>query len=240
MNNLAQHKQLFENKGFDIVGDVYDAASIDTIIAAIQQADTNRPTFRRSADLFAIRRFLHEIPQVLPLLLNENMRKLITEIMGPDYFIVKSIFFDKPAGSNWYVSYHQDLTISVDNRQELAGFGPWTVKTNQFAVQPPLAYLQNIVTLRIHLDVTTANNGALRVIPGSHKQGVFRPENIDWSTTSESTCEVPAGGVMLMKPLLLHSSGRTTNEQQRRVIHIEFSNMALPSSINWAEKITLQ
>ncbi|MBV7533781.1 phytanoyl-CoA dioxygenase family protein [Chitinophaga sp. sic0106] len=237
---MNQHNQTLEANGFDIINGVYDQPTISSILRAIHQADTSRPTFRRSTDLFAIRRFLHEIPAVLPLLLNDNMRELITTIMGREYFIVKSIFFDKPAGSNWYVSYHQDLTISVDSKQDIPGFGPWTVKTNQFAVQPPLAYLQNIVTLRIHLDVTTTENGALRVIPRSHKKEIFRPENIDWANTTETSCEVPAGGVMLMKPLLLHSSGRTTNEQQRRVIHIELASMELPPALNWAEKIAFQ
>jgi hypothetical protein len=38
-----------------------------------------------------------------------------------------------------------------------------------------------------------------------------------------------------MKPLLLHSSGRTINNNKRRVIHIEFSNKKLPENLNWAE-----
>ncbi|MFB6453862.1 phytanoyl-CoA dioxygenase family protein [Chitinophaga sp. Hz27] len=237
MTNICQ---AFEDNGFAIIPGIYDNETINRIISTIKAADSTSSAFRRSADLFAIRRFLHEVPEVLPLLLNENMKRLIAEIIHPDYFIVKSIYFDKPAGSNWYVSYHQDLTISVNDKQELPGFGPWTVKPNQFAVQPPIKYLENIVTFRIHLDDTTANNGALRVIPGSHKKEIQRPELIDWASTEETSCEVPAGGVMLMKPLLLHSSGRTTNEQQRRVIHIECASIQLPNSIQWAEKLSLQ
>jgi hypothetical protein len=42
---------------------------------------------------------------------------------------------------------------------------------------------------------------------------------------------------MIMKPLLLHSSSRTTNNQKRRVIHIEFSNQELPKEIQWAERM---
>ena len=77
------------------------------------------------------------------------------------YFVVKSIYFDKPQSSNWYVSYHQDLTISVDKKLEVDGFGFWTTKQNQFSVQPTLDILQNVVTIRIHLDDTDENNGAL-------------------------------------------------------------------------------
>jgi hypothetical protein len=44
---------------------------------------------------------------------------------------------------------------------------------------------------------------------------------------------------MLMKPLLFHSSSRTTNQQRRRVIHLEFSNMELNEEIYWNERINL-
>jgi hypothetical protein len=42
---------------------------------------------------------------------------------------------------------------------------------------------------------------------------------------------------MIKLQLLLHASGRTTNNKKRRVIHIEFSNQQLPSSLQWAEKL---
>lgn len=131
------------------------------------------------------------------------------------------------------------MTISVDKKIELEGFNYWTVKQNQFAVQPPLQILENIITVRIHLDKTDENNGALRVIPKSHLKKIYKPQNIDWKIESETVCDVEKGGIMLMKPLLLHSSKRTTNDQRRRVIHIEFSNQELPKELNWAEKMTL-
>ena len=131
------------------------------------------------------------------------------------------------------------MTISVDKKLALNGFEFWTTKQNQFAVQPPLEVLQNVVTVRIHLDETNESNGALKVIPKSHSKGIYRPETIDWSVENEVTCNVSKGGIMLMKPLLLHSSAKTTNNKQRRVIHIEFSNQELPTELNWAERINL-
>lgn len=152
--------------------------------------------------------------------------------------MVKSIYFDKPKTSNWYVAYHQDLTISVDSKQDVPGFGPWTIKQNLFAVQPTRNILENILTSRIHLDETNSQNGALKVIPRSHNKGIYKPP-MDWSEESEAICEVPKGGIMIMKPLLLHSSGRTTNGLKRRVIHIEFSDMSLPDGLTWAEKMVI-
>jgi len=173
------------------------------------------------------------------LIFTKKLKSILQKFAGNNFFVVKSIYFDKPQNSNWYVPYHQDLTISVDKKTELEGFNYWTVKQNQFAVQPPLQILENIITVRIHLDKTDENNGALRVIPKSHLKKTYKPQNIDWKTESETICDVEKGGIMLMKPLLLHSSKRTTNDKQRRVIHIEFSNQELPKELNWAEKLVL-
>lgn len=228
-----------ETQGFTTISGVYTSEEVDAMAGLINRADTAKETFRRSADLFAIRQFLKELPKVMDLVFNTGMREIISTMFGPDYFVVKSIYFDKPEESNWYVAYHQDLTISVDRRLDIPGFGPWTVKQNQFAVQPPLDMLENNFTIRIHLDDTDADNGALKVVAGSHLKGIYRPENIDWSNERESVCDVPKGGVMIMKPLLLHSSSRTTNGKKRRVIHIEFSNGELPAGLKWSERVKL-
>jgi len=219
-----------EKNGFSILENIYTEEETDKIISIIENTNTDADTFRKSSNLFAVRQFLKEIPESL---------LYIRGLFGNDYFIVKSIYFDKPGESNWFVAYHQDLTISVDRKQETEGFGPWTVKQNQFAVQPTLEILENIFTIRIHLDETNENNGALKVIPNSHSKQIYRPETIDWSLETEVNCNVPQGGIMIMKPLLLHSSGRTTNNARRRVVHIEFSNKSLPNNLKWAEYINI-
>lgn len=240
MLNLQQHKNTIADKGFSVISNVFSTEEIEKISEVIQNIDTSKETFRKSEDLFAIRQFLKEIPEVRDLIFNENLKTIIKEIFGENYFDVKSIYFDKPEKSNWYVAYHQDLTISVDKKIELKNFGPWTTKQNQFAVQPPLDILENIFTIRIHLDDTDENNGALKVVPKSHAKGIYRPETIDWDVEIENICNVEQGGIMVMKPLLLHGSNRTTNGKKRRVIHIEFSDRELPEELNWSERMLLQ
>lgn len=234
--NLQHYKQDIADNGFSVISNIFSEEEIEKIGQVIDQIDTSKETFRKSEDLFAIRQFLKEIPEVKDLVFNENVKKLIKEVFGDQYFVVKSIYFDKPETSNWYVAYHQDLTISVDKKTVLPNFGPWTTKQNQFAVQPSLDILENIYTIRIHLDDTDDQNGALKVVPGSHAKGIYRPETIDWNTETEHICNVDKGGVMIMKPLILHGSNRTTNGKRRRVIHIEFSNRELPEEIQWSEK----
>jgi len=222
--------------GFAIVEDVFSPGEIKQLLADITVAETSAPTFRKTNELFAIRQFLKEVPGTTNLIFNPTLTSLIVQLFGNGYFVVKSIYFDKPGASNWFVAYHQDLTISVDQKRDIGGYGPWTTKHNQFAVQPPIDILEDNFTIRIHLDDTNEQNGALKVIPGSHLKGIYRPETIDWSQEREQICTVKKGGIMIMKPLLLHASGRTTNNLQRRVIHIEFSNRTLAAELQWSEK----
>jgi ectoine hydroxylase-related dioxygenase (phytanoyl-CoA dioxygenase family) len=236
---MQRHLDELKKNGYTIIPDVFSNSECEEILTQIEQTDTNNSTFRKSADLFAIRQFLKEVPATQSTIFNNNLNTIIQTLLGSDFFVTKSIYFDKPAQSNWFVSYHQDLTISTDKKLELQGYGPWTIKQNQFAVQPPLAILENNFTIRIHLDNTDENNGALKVIPGSHQKGIYRPETIDWNKETEDICNVSKGGIMIMRPLLLHSSGRTINSNKRRVVHIEFSNQELPAGLNWSEYIAL-
>ena len=230
-------KENISANGFVIINDIYTEDEIDNILYTISEAGTSRPAFRKTTDLFAIRQFFKEIPAAVEKVFTKSLNKIISAIYGDGYFVVKSIYFDKPENSNWFVSWHQDLTISVDKKIELEDYGPWTTKQNQFAVQPPLSILEDNFTIRIHLDDTNEENGALKIVPKSHLKGICRPETIDWTKETEITCIINKGGIMIMKPLLQHSSGRTTNKNKRRVIHIEFSRSLLPENLNWSEHL---
>ncbi|MBI1782365.1 MAG: phytanoyl-CoA dioxygenase family protein [Sphingobacteriales bacterium] len=194
---MTDKSREIEENGYTIIDDILNNSEIKEIISLIEKADKENDTFRKTNELFAIRQFLKGIPGIKSLLFNNNTKSVIQETFGSEYFIVKSIYFDKPGLSNWFVSYHQDLTISVDRKNNIPGFGPWTVKQNQFAVQPPQEILESNFTIRFHLDDTNENNGALRVIPGSHKRGVIRSETINLKTQMENICCIKAGGAMI-------------------------------------------
>jgi len=240
MNKFYDIKERILSDGFAVIDGVFSTEEVNSILQALSQVDTSRPTFRKTADLFAIRQFLKEVPRTKQLIFTDRLIDIISHLFGDDYFLTKSIYFDKPEQSNWFVAYHQDLTISVDKRLDIDGYGPWTVKQDQFAVQPPPDILENNFTIRIHLDDTDENNGALKVVSKSHLKGIYRPETIDWTKETETICKVKRGGIMIMRPLLLHASNRTTNNNKRRVIHLEFSNRSLPDALEWSEKQNLQ
>lgn len=231
------------SEGFAIIDKVYSENEIQNLISLIEKVTENKTennTFIKSEDLFAIRQFHKEIPETLPFIFNQNLNDIIESNFGIGYFITKSIYFDKPEKSNWFVAYHQDLTISVDQKLEIENFENWTTKQNQFAVQPPKEILENNFTIRIHIDKTTKDNGALKVINNSHSKGILRIENLNFEQEKETICEVEKGGIMIMKPLLFHASNKTTNNERRRVIHIEFSKQQLPDGLEWNEKTILE
>lgn len=229
--------QKVDYQGFDTIPNIYTHLEIDQIIELIDNQNAENENFRRSSGLFAIRAFLKEIPSIKSLLFNDNLISILNRYFDQNYFVTKAIYFDKPAASNWFVSYHQDLSISVNQKAAIPEYSNWTQKLDIIGVQPPLKILEKTLTIRIHLDNTTSGNGALRVIPNSHNKGIYRPETINWDIEKEVICDVAKGGVFLMKPLLLHSSKKTTNNQRRRVIHLEFNTEQLATPLEWAEKI---
>jgi hypothetical protein len=160
---------------------------------------------------------------------------LITPVVGAGAFPVRAILFDKLPGANWKVAWHQDLAIPVNDRHELAGFGPWSSKEGIVHVQPPACVLENMLTLRLHLDDCDDANGPLRVLPGSHRRGILPADGIQRLRTeiSEVAAILPAGGVLLMRPLLLHASSPAANPRHRRVLHIEYASMPLPHPLRW-------
>jgi ectoine hydroxylase-related dioxygenase (phytanoyl-CoA dioxygenase family) len=101
-------------------------------------------------------------------------------------------------------------------------------------------FLKDTVTIRIHLDDTDETNGALKVIPGSHNKKLSNEEvSLITQNSIPYICDVEACGILIMKPLLLHSSSKATSQKHRRVIHLEFNTKNLPNSLEWAERIEI-
>jgi len=155
---------------------------------------------------------------------------------------VRSILFDKTESENWPVLWHQDLTIAVEEERQIPGYGPWSHKDGSPHVQPPVSLLESMVTIRLHLDETSATNGALRVIPGSHHNGRIDADTLrELDKDGAVTCECSPGDALLMSPLILHSSRRSESPARRRVIHFEYArNEDLDPSLRWFEPATNQ
>ncbi len=233
--SYTKNKIELEENGHSVLAQLYTDKEVNQILACIEDAEQDGDSFRKTKDLYAIRQLIKNVPELTNLLFNEKLTNLISDLTNSEYFLTKAIYFDKPSESNWFVAYHQDLSISVNQKVDLENYTNWTFKKGQYGVQPPIEILKDMITIRIHLDNTSKENGALKVIPKSHLKGIIRADSKDWNTESEFICEVEKGGAMLMKPLTLHASNRTTNGKKRRVIHLEFNKHHLSKPLTWLE-----
>ncbi|MBX3742761.1 MAG: phytanoyl-CoA dioxygenase family protein [Akkermansiaceae bacterium] len=162
-------------------------------------------------------------------------QRLLLQLPG-DSVVARSILFDKTPGENWPVAWHQDLTIALRRQADVPGYGPWSVKDGAPHVQPPVDLLRNMVTIRIHLDDTPADNGALAVIPGSHLHGRIPAHDVAAHVRDPVICECRPGDVLLMSPLILHSSKRAVIPRRRRIVHFEYARRGdLAGNLEWLE-----
>ena len=216
--------------GFALVPDVLDEATTQFLIENLAPLQIENAAGVRN---------LLDVPAIVDLARSPSVRALIEPILGPHCFAVRGIYFDKTPGANWKVPYHQDLSIAVRERHEAAGFGPWSVKAGVVHVQPPTEVLQEMVTLRLHLDDCDENNGALRVLENTHRLGQLSALQIarQREIGTEIVCSCARGGALLMRPLLLHASSPARSPRHRRVVHLEWTARELPGLLNWRDRI---
>jgi len=225
----------FNERGFEILDDAFDKQTIEYLTLELARLDFGKAAKTRKAVAFGVRNLLNVAPVIKEFAASDAVRKLIEPITGEKSRIVRAIFFDKTPEANWKVPFHQDLTIAVREQKDVDGFTAWTRKADIFHVQPPAPVLENIVSLRVHLDDTDESNGALRVVAGSHRCGRLSATEIQRMKVEDETvtCRVKKGGAMLMRPLLLHASSAATNALHRRVLHFEYSSVELPECLEW-------
>lgn len=220
--------------GFCLVEDVMGRQDVDRLIVALERPDMHRSM--RGQDVYGARNLL-DSPAIRALAESKSIRVLVEPLIGNRARAVRGLFFDKTAGANWPVAWHQDRSVAVAERRDIPGWRKWTVKGQVVHVQPPQEFLAHMLTLRIHLDECGADNGPLKVVPGTHRRGVMRPPEITAARENQEpvTCIAPVGSVLLMKPLLLHASSAARTPHHRRVIHLEFAaDDALPADLSWA------
>jgi len=214
-----------------------DGFQIIPALLTKQEVEVLRSTLSSLGVAPGHRQLMQRVPEVAALAKSAKVSELLTGLLGGAPFPVRSIFFDKTPEANWLVPWHQDISIAVKERADLPGYGPWSTKEGVPHVQPPVELLETMVTLRLHLDDCDESNGALKVIPGSHRLGRVDAGSIAQSRSKreEVTCSAHAGDALLMRPLLLHASSEATAPNHRRVIHLEYAACQLPVGLEWAE-----
>lgn len=246
---LGAYAREVSERGFAVVEGILTDAEVDRWrgeLDAATAAMTDVDSVRDRGSLYAVRNLFDVVPALREIAVHPGVRRLVEPLLGAEAFLVKGMLFDKSAGANWGVFWHQDLSVPVrvpagQATPALEGFGPWTRKGGVVCVQPPAEVLGRMLAVRLHLDPCLADNGPLRVLPGSHAHArLSDAETEAWTRTqSPAECVCGLGAAVVMRPLLLHSSPKCSNPSRRRVLHFEFAAEDLPAPLEWHERIPI-
>ncbi|APZ99893.1 phytanoyl-CoA dioxygenase [Sphingopyxis sp. QXT-31] len=179
---------------------------------------------------------LHGIDGLRPHLAPEGpVGAIAASLIGSRSRPVRAILFDKTAETNWSLGWHQDRTISVRERVDVDGYGPWTIKGGMQHVAPPFDLLSRMVTLRVHMDDVPENNAPLLIVPGSHKLGRIAESEIESvaSRLGERPCLAAAGDIWAYATPIIHGSKAAAVPARRRVLQVDYSRDDLPAGLDW-------
>ncbi len=232
----AQVRQ-FEESGFALFRGVFTEDALSDLSLHLKSDASADAPHANAGQIYAIRDVFAQHPTVLELASAPPLHDLASLLSENCTRPTKATFFDKRAEANWTLPLHQDLTITVANRAEIPDYTHWATKAGVPHVQPPVAILESIVALRIHLDDCPIENGALDVVPGSHRQGRIGASTLRemYQSGASIACPAQRGDVLAMRPLLVHGSRKALAPARRRVLHIEYCSEHLAPPLQWPD-----
>ena len=207
-----------KEQGFAIVPGVLQDNDVERMFVELSQ--TTVPRSRAGI------RHAMQIPAVAQLARDERFLEIARTALGTEAVPFRATIFDKSVSANWLVVWHQDTAQPLQQRIDKVGWGPWSVKDGLNYAHAPTEALSQIAALRVHLDDSTSDNGPLRVLPGTHNSGVLSDDAIhDLSMKIAAVeCLTARGGIVVMRPLVVHASSKSGNDKRRRVVHIEYAH----------------
>lgn len=210
-----------ERNGYAIVPAIFFSEEVQELALKLETADLQRSRA-------GIRHLLSH-PAVAQIANDPRLFGPAQQILGHDAFPFRATLFDKSPDANWLITWHQDTALPLHKKCEISGWGPWSVKEGVIYAHAPASALEKVVALRLHLDDSTTENGPLRVLPGTHCRGVLTDQEIEAAVAKvgAATCLVPKGGVIVMRPLIIHASSKSASDIPRRVLHIEYATPVL-------------
>ena len=203
--------------GFAILNKVISDREIDALQATLEQSELPRS---RAGLRHAMRN-----PAVASLARDVRLMELAQNVLGNGAIPFRATLFDKSPVSNWLVVWHQDTALPLLERRDVPGWGPWSIKDGVNYAHAPAAALEQVLALRLHLDDSSSENGPLRVLPATHTLGVLDDNELHELSTRIAgvDCLVPRGGIIAMRPLVVHASSKSQSKAPRRVLHIEYA-----------------
>ena len=92
------------------------------------------------------------------------------------------------------------------------------------------------------IDRADAANGALRVLPGSHRGDDLDAAGLRLAEDASVLVAAAEGDVLLMRPRLYHASSRPLagDNRHRRVLHLECAATSLSDGLQWHTDLPLR
>ena len=218
----------FATEGFTIVPGALAAAECQRLATEVASAV--------SAGAGSRRLLSHGWCQSLAVRIRDSPK--FAGLVPSDYVAAQCTYFSKSSTQNWLVPIHQDLSIPVAERVNEPVLRGWSEKEGELYVQPPIALLESLVAVRIHLDACAEADGPLQVVPRSHASGAMAPEEAAEVRRSQGAvaCTLNVGDALVLRPLLLHSSSKASGSSMRRVLHFLFGPPELPWGLRWPHR----
>jgi len=203
--------------GYELCSPMFSREDLQQLIADLEGSPLQRTRAgaRHILGCEPVTRLAHD-PRLL---------ELASQWLGAAAIPFKATLFDKRPDANWLVAWHQDTALPICEHREAAGWSSWSEKSGVLYAHAPASVLERVVALRVHLDDSTEINGPLRVLPGTHTSGVLSDAQVHEQSlrVQPVTCTVAAGGVVVMRPLIIHASSKLNDQTPRRVLHLEYA-----------------
>lgn len=215
----AEHHavQDFERDGYVVFRDVLDSELISEASGHVAWLQQRHPEVRPEQ---LGHEFLRDDPFWLRLVSDDRLLDIAELFVGPDVALFASHYIAKPAHSGQPVLWHQD-----------GAFWP---------LEP-----MKVVTLWLAVDHSTPDNGCLRVIPGSHRQGfgamrentevdsvLGKEVDLDVDESQAVDIVLRPGDVEVHHPNIVHGSTANTSPHRRCGLTIRY----IPTSTRITEQ----
>lgn len=214
----------FEDDGYAVVPAVLTSRTCEAIARRIRTSSISGGT-----------RNLLVKPWCVALVERLRQHAGLSAVLPSSHVAVQCTYFEKSVSRNWAVAFHQDLSIPVAKRCGGSGLRGWSQKEGSLFVQAPVELLQQLVAVRVHLEACTAQDGPLKVIPGSHRFGRLPDHDVVAArcATTDVVCTASSGEALVMRPLLVHSSPKAVGTSRRRVLHLVFGPRVPGYGLQW-------
>ena len=125
----AQSTLALASDGVEIRRGILSSEEIDAVSVDISLDDERLQTS-------GIRNLEKRFDSVAHLTASPKVMSVVESLLGAPSRLVRALFFDKTPKRNWFVAWHQDKTVTLNKRVEMAGWGPWTLKDGVCHVSP--------------------------------------------------------------------------------------------------------